>query len=30
MIQTVTMAQELFSKAALVDGRETYDGAEEL
>ena len=22
MIQTVTMAQELFSKAALVDGRE--------
>ena len=30
MIQTVTMAQELFSKAALVDGRELAVGARKL
>ena len=30
MIQTVTMAQQLFSKAALVDGRRACDRAEEL
>ena len=30
MIQTVTMAQELFSKAALVDASRTCNGAEKL